>query len=70
MTELQDSAATLIIRVDQARARLAGAVAAADLAGMAEALDELERVHALARAGGIAIPQLAAAATGTNETPS
>lgn len=71
MTELQESAAALMTQVDQARHRLAEAAAAADLAGIAEALDQLERVHAQARDSGIPIPhRTPAAATPANETPS
>jgi len=47
----------LIAQVEAARRRLADAVATADLAGVAAALDELETAHHRAREAGIVVPR-------------
>lgn len=57
MTVAQKDAEALIARIVRARARLAEAAGAADLPGIAEALDELEEAYGLARTAGVAVPR-------------
>ena len=57
MEEPEQIAEGLIAQVETARRRLADAIAAADLAGVAAALDELETAHHRAREAGITVPR-------------
>lgn len=55
-----EQAQALIARVLRARADLAAAASGADMSGIAEALEELERAHRLARESGVVVPRPAA----------
>ena len=66
---VQGDAEVLTAQVMRARAQLADAAASADLAGIADALDELERIHSLAGESGIELPQPAVAAATTPDEP-
>jgi hypothetical protein len=57
VTVTQEYAEALVARVVGARSQLAEASAAADLPGIAAALNELEDAYTLARESGVAIPR-------------
>lgn len=65
---IQGDAEALTAEVVRARAHLADAAASADLAGIADALDELERIHSLAGESGIELPHPATAAGAVDAT--
>jgi hypothetical protein len=55
MTVTQGDAEALVARIVSARARLAGAAATADQAGIAEALHDLDQAYGQARESGVEI---------------